>query len=100
MYSILSENDIGEHCQKSTAKGIKSHLKKQLLHERYQKCFHQNEESPMLEYYSIRSKYGKLYTLPEKKRGINTFNDKRFVINNKYSCVSLAFGHKDIPKYS
>lgn len=103
MYSILSELPSGEHQQKSTAKGVKRYLqKKHLHHSVYKNCLFNNDETEELSFYSIRSKRGKLYTIRETKKGLNTFNDKRHnvVEYDEYGVptafTSYAFGHKAI----
>ena len=103
MYSILSQSASGELQQKSTAKGLKKYLQKKNLHHKvYKDCLFGNQESEELSFYSIKSKRGKLYTIRETKKTLNTFNDKRHNVveynedNYPIAFKSFAFGHKAI----
>ena len=99
MYSTQWDLSSGERAQKSTAKGVKRYLQRKHLHHAvYRDCLFNNEESAELNFFSIRGKRGRLYTLPETKRGLNTFNDKRHNVvdyhENRRTFTSFAFGHK------
>ncbi|CAL8144489.1 unnamed protein product [Orchesella dallaii] len=78
------------------AKGIgRAAVKHQVRFEHYVKCL----ESPVQTYTtckSIRSFNHQLYTLNTRKKCLNQFDNKRFLLCNN---ISLALGHKDIPLY-
>ena len=86
MYSLSMHN--GGH--KKTCKGItRVFQKKRLLHEDYVRALNKNKIA-VTHQLRIRAIKHQLYTVVEKKRGLNAFNDKRFFVSPD---LSLAFGH-------
>ena len=80
------------------AKGIKrSAIKKHTRFEQYAKCIEDMARQTFVSFRSIRSFRHRLYTLMQKKRCLNAFDNKRYFL---CAIRSLALGHKDIPLYS
>ena len=81
-YSIQTVNDKN----KIKSKGIsKNYCKKNHTHEYFKKVLNNKNENNKAEFYRISLKNGKLTTQLQLKDDINTFNDKRYMINNLIS---------------
>jgi len=78
------------------AKGIKKHvIKKNLTLEDHKKClFNEIGHEPYREMYSIRSFKHLIYTVMSKKLALNSFDDKRHVLEDRIN--TLAHGHYQI----
>ena len=86
MYSMIYGND-----EKKTAKGIKKYvMKKYLKHEGYKEALFR-EKSSLVHMTNIRSFSHQLYTIQSTKTGLSPFDDKRYVLDDKFT--TLAYGH-------
>ncbi|CAL8104538.1 unnamed protein product [Orchesella dallaii] len=93
---VDGEGKVNGHGGDKKAKGIgRAAVKHQVRFEHYVDCL----ENPVQTYTnckSIRSFNHQLYTLNTRKKCLNQFDNKRFMLCNN---ISLALGHKDIPLY-
>ena len=89
MYSILSL-DLSE---KKTAKGLQRTNINSLTHALYSKCLRDELKINSI-CYSIKSFNHVLYTVKQIKSSINSFDDKRYYLNDGIN--SLAYGHYQI----
>ena len=77
--------------EKKTAKGIKKNvMKKYLKHEGYKEALFR-EKSSLVHMTNIRSFSHQLYTIQSTKTGLSPFDDKRYVLDDKFT--TLAYRH-------
>lgn len=87
MYSLKTGSGI----EKKTAKGIKkSTIRQRLRHHMYRSCLWSGR-STRETVRMIRSKNHQLYSIKQDKVALSSFDDKRFVLNDKKS--TRAHGH-------
>ena len=95
MYSILYKDKTSTTMEKHRAKGISKSARRDLKHEEYKKQL----DLPSENYITNRrlgSKLHKIYAVAVEKRGLCSFDDKRFILDDKIH--TLAYGHKNITK--
>ena len=95
MYSILYKDKSATTKEKHRAKGISKSARRDLKHEEYKKQL----DLPSENYITNRrlgSKLHKIYAVAIEKRGLCSFDDKRFILDDRIH--TLAYGHKDITK--
>ena len=86
MYSIKTPDG-----ERKTAKGIsRVTIKKRLRHEMYRNCLFTGKTTTET-VRSIRSKNHQIYSIAQKKLALSSFDDKRFVLDDK--CKTRAHGH-------
>ena len=105
MYSVLTQklkcgkvnNDPDHQCQDKcfighsvTAKGIPRTAQKRISHTDYLNILNKNS-SAMIKAKTIRSFNHKIYSINISKRGLSSYDDKKFVLNDGISC--LSYGH-------
>lgn len=91
MYSIK----YGEKVKK-TAKGLGTHtVKHHLRHIDYEKAM-DTEQVEIASFNTFRSVNHNIGTVTQQKAGLNCFDDKRYVLNDKIS--TYAYGHYMIPQ--
>ena len=109
MYSVLTQKlkcnktkDSGHQCQDScfighsvTAKGIPRTAQKRISHMDYLHILKKNS-SNMIKAKTIRSFNHKVYSISISKRGLSSYDDKKFVMNDGVSC--LSYGHYSLRK--
>ncbi len=95
MYSILYKDKESATKEKHRAKGISKTARRDLKHEEYKKQL----DLPSENYITNRrlgSKLHWIYAVAIEKRGLCSFDDKRFILDDKIN--TLAYGPKDITK--
>ena len=80
---------------KVTAKGIAKTAQKKISHEDYRGVL-ENQSTTMTSSRTIRSFNHNLYSISIKKRGLSSFDDKKWVLDDGIS--TLSYGHYMIPK--
>ena len=119
MYSVLTEKlvcktkheceeDCEEPCTKShkcsdackrghsvIAKGVSKTAQRGISHEDYRTVL-VNQSTTMTTSKTIRSFNHNMYTISISKRGLSSFDDKKFILDDGIS--TLSYGHYMIPK--
>lgn len=122
MYSVLTERLVcrkvheceedcfqeSENCSKThecikscfvghkvTAKGITKTAQKKISHEDYREVL-KKQSTTMTSSRTIRSFNHNLYSISIKKRGLSSFDDKKYILND--GITTLSYGHYEIPK--
>ena len=104
MYSVLTQklkcgqvNDDGHQCEDKcfighsvTAKGVPRTAQKRISHKDYLHIL-KNNSSGMIKAKTIRSFKHKLYSINICKRGLSSYDDKKYVMADGISC--LSYGH-------
>ena len=86
MYSVKTRDG-----ERKTAKGIsRATIRKRLRHDMYRNCLLTGRTTSEV-VRSIRSKNHQIYSIAQKKLALSSFDDKRFVLNDK--CNTRAHGH-------
>ena len=86
MYSVKTRDG-----ERKTAKGIsKATIRKRLRHDMYRNCLFTGKTTSEI-VRSIRSKNHKIFSIAQNKLALSSFDDKRFVLNDK--CNTRAHGH-------
>ena len=103
MYSYVVYND--ENTKHLRAKGVAKSSMNLLSHQSYMRCLFNNDNvedaRQTIKMHSIRSKGHNLMSIEAEKFGLSCNDTKRYIIpagDDKF-IATLAFGHKDIPKY-
>ena len=92
MYSLLVDPD---EAPKMTAKGVKrTWVDANLRHDTFVNVLDKRTVT-YAEFYKITSRRQTLYTELLKKRCLDAFDDKRYLLDD--GVTSLSYGHKDIP---
>ena len=87
MYSLKTATGV----EKKTAKGInKATIRKNMRHDSYSDCLWSGKRTIEC-VRTIRSKNHKVFSLCQQKVALSSFDDKRFVLENKYE--TRAHGH-------
>jgi hypothetical protein len=93
-YTTLNEANIVK--EKHRAKGVQYAAAKVLTHQQYIKQLEQPDENRLVNR-RIGSNLHVLYTFATSKRALCSFDDKRYLCPD--GIHTLAFGHKDLPKF-
>lgn len=90
------EHKCSKGCSKGhkvTAKGITMTAQKKISHEDYRVVL-KNQSTTMTSSRTIRSFNHNLYSIAVSKRGLSSFDDKKFILNDGIS--TLSYGHYKI----
>ena len=105
MYSLLTkkldcteiEDDSDHECNNecfvghsSTAKGVKKSAKKKITHEDYRNVL-ESRGTTIVTARTIRSFKHNLYSIVVNKRGLSSYDDKKFILHNGID--TLSYGH-------
>ena len=76
------------------AKGVKKNIiKNQITHNDYKICL-ENKITKTIKQKMIRSTKHEIYTIEQNKRGLNSFDDKRYLVNGQTD--TLPWGHYNV----